>query len=890
MPWQFISQRWRSASINVKFRLAFGLLLVLMMVVGTISYVALITVRSRIESTILTSSEIQRLVLEADRDLQEARVLQRDFFTYYRSIGLAEARQRYALKAVEEMASVVSLSAQLEERIFESEVDTAFTARRGELNLYLSAADRYSDTFIESVELVSQLVSPNTGLEAQLYQYFALLEKTLQIADEPMLIDLYQQIQAFEEEYLRTRERPFMQSAFNVAFQLKEAINKTSSLNSREKRQALSALDNYRTIGEQIIELHVAIQSKFNDFDLQTQAVDPISIELIALAKEELEEARREIDQINRFAIIILTITVLAGILLVSIIAQILNSTITNHIVKLTKTAGALQRGNLDVYADIDSMDEIGQLATSFNTMAARINALVGNLEQKVAERTQALSKTLEDLKATQSELIEAKEKAEAANQAKSTFLANMSHELRTPLNAILGFSQLMARSSTLPNKHQEHLGIISRSGEHLLTLINNVLDLSKIEAGRTTLNTNHFNLYRLLDDLKEMFSLRAKDKELELLFEYSLDVPQYIEADEVKLRQILINLLNNALKFTQKGGISLRVMTMKIAPSLNERTPESAILTFEVQDSGVGIAPDELDTLFEAFVQTESGRQSQEGTGLGLPISRQFVQLMGGQMKVSSEVGHGTTFTFDISVRIVADSSIKQESAMRQVIGLEPNQPTYRILIVDDNKNNRQLLIELLAPLGFAVQEACNGQEAIDVWQAWSPHLIWMDMRMPIMNGYEATRRIKETKEGSSVFIIALTASTFEEERTQVLKAGCDDFMRKPFQQAEIFQMMHKHLAVRYLYQEELLPTTNPLPHTKAIPIRVKKHLSADWLQQLQEAALIIDIDHMLALIENLNGTDSALADQLTAWVNDFEYDQVLAFIEQQQKQLVVV
>jgi CheY-like chemotaxis protein len=359
------------------------------------------------------------------------------------------------------------------------------------------------------------------------------------------------------------------------------------------------------------------------------------------------------------------------------------------------------------------------------------------------------------------------------------------------------------------------------------------------------------------------MFKLKADDKRLLLVCDRAPDVPRYIHTDEVKLRQILINLLNNAIKFTSEGGVSLRVGLGKNltpqppslpgkgehysplhpsrSPLKGERTQDEAFysregqgegfstntptanLSFEVEDTGAGIAPEEIDGIFEAFVQSQTGKQAQEGTGLGLPISRKFVQMMGGEMTVSSIVGRGTTFKFNITVGVVDATDIEGKKPTRRVIALatqrcanEPNQPRYRILIVDDRYDNRQLLIKLLNPLGFELREASNGQDAIALWETFEPHLIWMDMRMPVMDGYEATKQIKATTKGQATAIIALTASILEEERAVVLSAGCDDFLRKPFRESDIFEAMHKHIGVRYIYDEPTAPTASTVSLTK--------------------------------------------------------------------------
>jgi CheY-like chemotaxis protein/anti-sigma regulatory factor (Ser/Thr protein kinase) len=371
-----------------------------------------------------------------------------------------------------------------------------------------------------------------------------------------------------------------------------------------------------------------------------------------------------------------------------------------------------------------------------------------------------------------------------------------------------------------LVQSQRDTLGIIYRSGDHLLGLINEVLDMAKIESGCMTLNLAPFDLPLMLTSLMDMFQHRAQVKGLDLIYRCDPSVPLGVVGDERKLRQILMNILGNALKFTETGSVTL---TVEAGPPQEEG---EVPLCFTITDSGPGIAAAEMSSLFTPFAQTTTGQKAQEGTGLGLAISRQFLELMGGEIAVESEVGGGTTFRVRLALPTLAMEPTAAAAPARTVVGLAPDQPTYRILVVDDYRENRQLLVQFLKPLGFDLYEAGDGKEAIAQWRAHRPHLIWMDIRMLGMDGYEATRRIKADPAGQDTVIIALTASVFEAERANILAAGCADFVRKPITEAVLLKKLAQHLGVVYRYADADAPSAErpddlrfPAPHPSPGP-----------------------------------------------------------------------
>jgi len=448
-------------------------------------------------------------------------------------------------------------------------------------------------------------------------------------------------------------------------------------------------------------------------------------------------------------------------------------------------------------------------------------------------------------------------------------FLANMSHELRTPLNAILGFSRLLKNDPTVSEAQQRTLGIIGRSGDHLLALINNVLDMARIEAGKSAVERAPFDLRAAMRDVAELLRQRAEAKGLTLDLELPEGLPQAVVADERKLRQVVMNLVGNAIKFTSKGGVKLALAIR--ASQEGERTT----LVIDVEDSGAGIAVADHQRIFEPFVQLEQ-KTDQQGTGLGLTITRQFVELMGGTIQVESEPGRGSRFRVELPVEAAADGRVApagdSEGCMSR---LEPGQPQCRVLIVEDQPTNALLLRGLLEQAGFQVRVALDGAQGVEAFESWRPHFIWMDWRMPVMDGLEATRRIRALDGGRDVKIAALSASVFKEERDQVLAAGVDDFVAKPVQFSAIYDCMARLLGLRFV------PVEGEAGQSLSLDQAALAAVAPALRTELADALVSLEVKRISGWIRSVAETDPALGRALEQYAGRFQYTAILRALE---------
>ncbi len=502
-----------------------------------------------------------------------------------------------------------------------------------------------------------------------------------------------------------------------------------------------------------------------------------------------------------------------------------------------------------------------------FRFRTAQLQRFNLELEQQVAARTAELANANAEL-AQATEIAEkARERAEVASHAKSDFLANMSHELRTPLNAILGYVQILKREKAVSRLQIDGLNIIQQSGAHLLTLINDVLDLAKIEAGKMDLYPVDFYFPGFLEGIAGIILARAEQKDLAFVYAPQLPLPSGVHADETRLRQVLLNLLGNAAKFTGQGQVTFKVSELQ---RRSTGTSEQALLRFEVIDTGMGIAPEHLEKIFAPFEQVGDARRRAEGTGLGLTISRRLVQAMGSELQVKSAPGQGSTFWFEIELPLVEMAVTAPAMPAQTIIAYKfPRQSPVKVLVVDDKAYNRSLITDLLTPLGFAVTEAEDGQQGVAQAQALQPDLIVVDLVMPVMDGFEAVQAIRQIPALQSTVIIAMSASVIEDDKQKSLAIGCDAFVPKPVDVAQLLSVIAERLGLEWVYETAQVEKA-PEPDSLIPPPPETLDALLTWLEQGDLRALREWATHASATDEPYRAFAGALERLASAYAEE--------------------